>query len=103
MASSLGRLAANLSEDDFKYTSQVFQDENMDSFITFDDQQLPPKDQFYSILTDEGISDVQCQHVQKVWNTFGMKTMGEYHDLNLQSCWLRFLRTSERHACSTIN
>ena len=52
MASSLGRLAANLPEDAFKYTSQVFQDEKltlmkqkgvhpydcMDSFKTFDDQ-----------------------------------------------------------------
>ena len=32
------------------------------------------------MLTDEGISDAQ-----NVWNTFNMKTMGEYHDLYLQS------------------
>ena len=76
MASSLERLAANLSTDAFKYTSQVFQDEKlalmkqkgvypydyMDSFGKFNDKQLPPKEEFYSILTDEGISDAQYHH-----------------------------------------
>ena len=56
-----------------------------DSFGTSGDQQLPPKDEFDSILTDEGISDGQYQHAQNVWNTFDMRTMGEYHDLYLKS------------------
>ena len=99
MASSLERLAANLPIDAFKYTSQVFQDEKLalmkqkgvypydyiESFQKFNHKQLPPKEEFYSILTDEGISDVQYQHGQNVWNTFTMKTMGEYHDLYLKS------------------
>ena len=99
MASSLERLAANLPTDTFKYTSQVFQDEKlalmkqkgvypydyMDSFQKFGDQQLPPREEFYSILTDDSISDEQYQHAQKVWNTFNMRTMGEYHDLYLKS------------------
>ena len=99
MASSLERLAANLPIDTFKYTSQVFQDEKlalmkqkgvypydyMDSFQKFGDQQLPPREEFYSILTDDSISDEQYQHAQKVWNTFNMRTMGEYHDLYLKS------------------
>ena len=37
------------------------------------------------MLTDEGITDDRYTHVQKVWNTFKMKTMGEYHDLYLKS------------------
>ena len=99
MASGLERLAANLPTDAFKYTVQVFQDEKlalmkqkgvypydfMDSFQKFGDQQLPPKEEFYSILTDEGISDEQYQHAQKVWNTFNMRTMGVYHNLYLKS------------------
>ena len=56
-----------------------------DSFGMSGDQQLPPKDEFDSILTDEGISDAQYQHAQNVWNTFDMRTMGEYHDLYLKS------------------
>ena len=31
----------------------------MHSFQTFDDKQLRPKEQFYSILIDEDISDAQ--------------------------------------------
>lgn len=57
----------------------------MDSFEEFWDKQLPPKEPFYSILTDEGISDEQYQHAQKVWDTFIVKTMGRYHDLYLKS------------------
>lgn len=53
----------------------------MNNFKKFDDQKLPSKDQFYSILTDEGISAEQYQHAQKVWDAFRMKKMGEYHDL----------------------
>lgn len=51
----------------------------------FDDQQLPSKDKFYSLLTDKGISDEQYQLAVKVWNTFQIRTMGEYHNLNLKS------------------
>lgn len=57
----------------------------MDSFAKFDTQELPPKDAFYTILTDDGISDEQYQHALKVWDTFKMKTMGEYHDLYFKS------------------
>ena len=99
MVSSLERLAANLPADAFKHTSQVFQDEKlalmkkkgvypydyMDSFQKFVEQQLPPKEEFYSILTDGSISDEQYTHAQNVWNTFNIKTMGEYHDLYLKS------------------
>ena len=119
-ASSLERLAANLPADMFKYTSQVFQNEKlslmkhkgvypydyMDSFGKFSDQQLPPKEEFFSILTDEGISDAQYQHARKVWNTFNMRTMGEYHDLYLKSDILLLadvLRTFVRPAISITN
>ena len=63
----------------------VYPYDYMHSFQTFDDKQLPPKEQFYSILIDENISDAQYQHAQNVWNTFNMKTMGAYHDLYLKS------------------
>ena len=43
------------------------------------------KYQFYSILTDESISDEQYRHAQNVWNKFNLKTMGEYHELYLKS------------------
>ena len=43
--------------------------------------QLPPKEAFYSRLNDEGINDENYAHAKKVWKTFKMKTLEEYHNL----------------------
>ena len=56
----------------------------MDSFKKFK-QQLPSKEDFYSILNDKHISDEDYKHAQNVWNTFNLKNMGEYYDLYLAS------------------
>ena len=39
---------------------------------------------FYSELNEEGISDADYAHVQKVWKVFKIKNCGEYHDLYVQ-------------------
>ena len=57
----------------------------MDSFEKFNNRELPTKDQFYSILNDEHITDDEYIHAKEVWDTFYIKTMGEYHDLYLVS------------------
>ena len=57
----------------------------MDSFKMFNQMELPDKDQFYSILNNQYITDDEYYHANKVWNTFMIKTMGEYHDLYLVS------------------
>ena len=57
----------------------------MDSFNRFSEKKLPNKDDIYSILNDEHISDTQCVDAIKVWNTSKLKIMGEYHDLCLKS------------------
>ena len=98
MSSSFEKLVSNLSNQSFKYTSQVFEGEEldlmvrkgvypydyMDSFDKFNEK-LPPKEEFHSILNDEHISDEDYKHAQHVWNTFSLKNMGEYHDLYLAS------------------
>ena len=84
----------------------VYPYDYIDSFNKFGDQQLPLKDSFYSILTDEGISDVQYQHAQKVWKTFNMNIMATtmiYICRVIFSCWWMYLRTSVRLAYSIIN
>ena len=99
MSSSLDKLVSNLPKDDLMYTSKVFKGKRlnlmsqkgvypydfMDSFEKFNQMELPNKDQFYSILNDQHITDDEYDHANKVWNTFNIKTMGEYHDLYLVS------------------
>ena len=99
MSSSLDELVSNLPKDDLIYTSKVFKGRRlnlmsqkgvypydfMDSFGKFNQTELPTKDQFYSILNDQHITDDEYDHAKKVWKTFKIKTMGEYHDLYLGS------------------
>ena len=100
MGSSLEKLAGNLSEEGFIYTREYFTDESqfqlmkkkgvypydyMDSFSKFNDTQLPRREDFYSLLTDEDISEDDYSHAEDVWKTFKLKNMGEYHDLYLKS------------------
>ena len=47
--------------------------------------ELPAKEQFYSILNDQHITNDEYDHARKVWKTFNIKTMGEYHDLYLKN------------------
>ena len=102
MSSSLDKLVSNLPKDDLIYTSKVFKGKRlnlmsqkgvypydfMDSFEKFNQTELPTKDQFYSILNDQYIRDDEYDNAKKVWKTFKIKTMGEYHDLYFGSDWL---------------
>ena len=53
----------------------------MDSFEKLKETQLPPKEAFYSKLNDEDMSDEDYEHARKVWETFEMKTLKDYHNL----------------------
>ena len=57
----------------------------MDSCERFDQMELPTKDQFYSILNDQHITNDEYDHAKEVWQAFSIETMGEYHDLYLKS------------------
>ena len=99
MSSSLDKLVSNLPAEALKYTSERFQKEKlnlmtrkgiypydyMDSFEKFNKTELPTKEEFYSILNNQHISDKDYCHAKKVWNTFKLQTMGEYHNLYLKS------------------
>ena len=98
MSSSLEKLVSNMPKKSFKYTSEVFEGKEfdlmvrkgvypydyMDSFDKFNEK-LPSKEEFYSLLNDEHISDEDYEHAQNVWNTFSLKNMGDYHNLYLGS------------------
>ena len=99
MSSSLDKLVSNLPEEALKYTNKIFQKEKfnlmtrkgiypydfMDSFEKFNKTELPTKEEFYSILNNEHITDEDYSHAQNVWTTFQLQTMGEYHNLYLKS------------------
>ena len=62
----------------------VYPYEYMDSWERFDETSLPDKEAFYSELNLEDITDKDYEHAQKVWEVFGIKNFGEYHDLYVQ-------------------
>ena len=97
MNNSLEKLAKNITISDMKYTSQEFQDvelmtrkgvypyDYMNSFDKFNDKNLPSKEKFFCILSDEHITDEDYKNAQNVWNAFNLESMGQYHDLYLKS------------------
>ena len=119
MSSSLDKLVSNLPKDGLKYTSKEFTGKKlslmsqkvlypydfMDSIEKFDQMKLPTKEQFYSILNDQHITNNEYNHVMKVWKAFNIETMGEYHDLYLKSDMLLLADVSEsfRPAYNIIN
>ena len=54
-----------------------------DSFERFQEPQLPPKDAFYSSLTEEDISEINYTHSQRVFNYFDMSEIIDYHSFYL--------------------
>ena len=99
MSSSLDKLVNNLPDEALKHTKEAFKNEQfqlmkqkgvypydfIDSFQKFDKTELPNKKDFYSILNDEHITDEDYKHAQNVWNTFNLKSMGEYYNLYLKA------------------
>ena len=57
----------------------------MNDWNRFKETELPSIDKFYSKLNLKNISKEDYKHAQKVWNTFNIKNLGEYHDLYVQS------------------
>ena len=52
----------------------------MNAWNVFDETTLSPKEDFYSELNLQGISDKDYAHAQKIWNVFEIKNRDEYHD-----------------------
>ena len=98
LQTSLANLVSNLSPDDFHNTKHIFKNDTslltrkgvfpydyVSSLEKLSETQLPPKEEFYSKLNDEDITDENYQHAINVWNTLGCKTLRDYHDLYLKS------------------
>ncbi|VDI81882.1 Hypothetical predicted protein [Mytilus galloprovincialis] len=98
MLSSLENLAKNLTPDKFKAVQKCFGDryemmirkgvypyDYTDGPAKLEETQLPSKEDFFSTLTGDHISDEDYAHAQRVWKAFECKTMRDYHNLYLES------------------
>ena len=117
---SLDSLVKNFSDNDFKYLSEKFSGEllrlvkqkgvhpyeYMDSFKKFSEDKLPDRSESFSSLKDECISEKDYLKAVDVWNVFKIKTMGDYHDLYLNTDVLLlavFLKSSLKHVWIITN
>ena len=55
----------------------------MKNFQVFEERRLPSKEAFKNDLTGDDLSEEKYQFAQRVWNTAGCQTLGDYHDLYL--------------------
>ena len=100
MSSSLDSLVNNLAKGGYNFTGfedynseqrellirkGVYPYEYMNSWDKFEETRLPRKDKFYSKLNMSGIDEMEYQHARNVWDKFGLKNMGDYHDLCLKT------------------
>ena len=63
----------------------VYQYEYKDNWNKFDETLLPNKEDFYSSLNMEDITDVDYMHTKRVFEIFNNKDIGDYYDLYIQS------------------
>ena len=63
----------------------IYPYEYMDSWDKFKETSLPSIERFYSNLNMSGVSAGDYEHACSVWREFGIRNMGEYHDLYLRT------------------
>ena len=101
LGQSLDSLAGNLRSrgiENFQYTLQTFGKKQIEyvlekgvmcyNYITsekvFEEKCLPPKSEFYNILTEKHITDSEYNRARKMWEFFKCINFGEYCDLYLK-------------------
>ena len=63
----------------------VYPYDYMNSWEKFGETKLPEKEDFYSKLYEENITDKDYARANIVWKHFDIKNLGEYHDLYLMT------------------
>ena len=75
----------------------------MTSWDKFNETSLPPEEAFYSKLNMSDISDTDYSHAQNVWKGFGMKNLGEYHNLYLKTDTILLTNMSEAFSSTCLD
>ena len=63
----------------------VYPYEYVNSWDRINETQLPPIDAFFCNLNMSSVSEEDYQHAQRVWEEFGIRDLGDYHDLYLRT------------------
>ena len=63
----------------------VYPYDYMDEREKFNETTLPEREEFYSNLNPEDITDADYMHGKRVCKDFETKKLGDYHDLHLKS------------------
>ena len=69
----------------------------MNSFDKFKETSLPPKESFYNDLSRKHISDKDFEYVKKIWTTFELQSLGELHDLYMETDTLQLADVFENY------
>ena len=100
LPTSLEKLVSNITKSDLHILKEHFPQEKDRSLLTrkgvypydyfssfgkFNETQLPEREAFFNSITEEDISDAEYQHAQNVWKHFKLQTLGQYHDLYVQT------------------
>ena len=64
---------------------EVYPYEYVDNWKRFSEISLPSKEDFYSNLNMEDISDIDYRHANIMFKGFKLENLGDYHDLYVQS------------------
>ena len=57
----------------------------MDIWDKFKETSLPSIEKFYSNLNMSGVGDGDYEHACRVWREFGIRNIGQYHNLYLRT------------------
>lgn len=89
MASCIEKLASYLQNDNKHITRSFYKNDEQFELVTrkglcpydylnsWDKTKLPAKENFYSKLNNQHITDDDYLHAQHVWSTFELKSLGE--------------------------
>lgn len=99
LSSSLDNLIKSMKTKDFQNLREFFKDDYLfklackkgvycydyiNSWLRYEETELPDSSKFYNKLTSQSISDEDYNHALKVWNAFNISNLGEYTDLYLK-------------------
>ena len=76
----------HLGDNKLVFSKSVYPYEWFDNMDKFKETCLPPIESFHSRLKDQGISDEDYEHAQKVWSTFNCSNMKDSRPLFTDGC-----------------